>query len=208
MFKHVYKLFSLIFNSYPGLRWYTQSTVGPGLVTQLAAKLWKGKPPKSEVPPGDRTRRTCPNCSDHALPVDPVEGICEVKPAQFSRLLYTNPVCILSSCNERMQRNLMTISWLTPLDNQGRLICSINKRRHSAAGLLHHKTFVFNVPPVNLAETLLAIGACSGASVDKVERFSAPLGGYCRPGWKSLSWPPEQAEDQSVPVYFPFCVDQ
>ena len=164
----------------------------PGLVTQLAAKLWKGKPQKSEVPgAGDRTHPK----RDAVDPVDPVEGICEVKPAQFSRLLYTNPVCILSSCNKSLQRNLMTISWLTPLDNQGRLICSINKRRHSAAGVLHHRTFVLNVPPASLAETLLAIGACSGESVDKVERFSTPLGGYCRPGWKSLSWPPEQPED-------------
>lgn len=165
-----------------------------GLVTQLAVKLWKGKP-QSEVPHGDRTRRTRPNCSA----IEGTEGICEVKAAQFSRLLYTNPVCILSSCNERLQRNLMTISWLTPLDNQGRLMCSINKRRHSAAGVLHHKTFVLNVPPANLAETLLAIGACSGESVDKVERFSAPLGGYCRPGWKSLTWPPEQPED--LPIF-------
>ena len=189
MFKHVYQLCSIFIlgsDGKPnGLR-----CDPPGLVTQLAVKLWKGKP-QSEVPHGDRTRRTRPNCSDP----EGTEGICEVKAAQFSRLLYTNPVCILSSCSERLQRNLMTISWLTPLDNQGRLMCSINKRRHSAAGVLHHKTFVLNVPPANLAETLLAIGACSGESVDKVERFSAPLGGFCRPGWKSLTWPPEQPED-------------
>ena len=106
MFKHVYQLFSIFILGSDGK---------PGLVTQLAVKLWKGKP-QSEVPHGDRTRRTRPNCSA----VEGTEGICEVKAAQFSRLLYTNPVCILSSCNERLQRNLMTISWLTPLDNQGR----------------------------------------------------------------------------------------
>ena len=149
-----------------------------GLVTQLASKLWKGKNPKNELPQKGYVEH--PKCND---------GVCEVKPAQWSRLLYTNPVCILSSCNESMQRNLMTISWLTPLDNQGRMICSINKRRHSANGILHHKTFVLNVPTANLAETLLDIGACSGESVDKVERFSEALGGYCLPGWKPMSWP-------------------
>lgn len=160
-----------------------------GLVTQLATKLWKGKPAKRSPPDGTSSSYGGP-ASDPSLE----RGVCEVKPAQFSRLLYTNPVCILSSCDESMRRNLMTISWLTPLDNQGRLICSINKRRHSAAGVLHQQTFVLNIPTANLAPVLLDIGACSGESVDKVERFSDALGGYCLPGWRPLLWPPEHLE--------------
>ena len=68
----------------------------------------------------------------------------------FSRLLYTNPVCFLtttadvtcentcadvaSSVGSRIlpRRNVMVVSWLTPTNNNGRFMMSINKRRHTA----------------------------------------------------------------------------
>ena len=128
--------------------------------------------------------------------------VCMVKPAQLSRLLYTNPVCILSSCDERLRRNLMTISWLTPIDNHGRLICSINKRRHSASGILAQRLFVLNVPSAELAQTVLEVGGSSGEVVDKIECFSSALGGCCSPGWKPLDWPPQVSpESPESPVF-------
>lgn len=115
--------------------------------------------------------------------------VVELKRGQFSRMLYTNPVCLLTSCASDFTRNIMTISWLTPIDNRGRFICSINKRRHSATGVLAHRHFVLNVPTADLAGTVLKVGGCTGANVDKIESF--PQLRCCEPGWKPLEdWPP------------------
>lgn len=50
-----------------------------------------------------------------------------------SRLLYPNPVCILTTVGATGERNAMVVSWLTPVDNRGALFLSMNARRHSAA---------------------------------------------------------------------------
>lgn len=84
-----------------------------GLVMQLAGRLWKGKAMASAASEPVAEER------------EEAWEVCEVRPAQMSRLLYTNPVCILSSCNGGV-RNLMTISWITPIDNHGRMsLCCI-----------------------------------------------------------------------------------
>jgi hypothetical protein len=67
-------------------------------------------------------------------------------PTHFARLLYTNPVCILTTCDplEKAQRqvNAMTISWLTPTTNVGGgFVMSMNEGRFSATLLQKHKRF-------------------------------------------------------------------
>ena len=58
----------------------------------------------------------------------------------FSRLLYTNPVCLLATLNPSATptptRNVMVISWLTPTNNSGKFVMSVNKRRHTAGILV------------------------------------------------------------------------
>jgi hypothetical protein len=46
------------------------------------------------------------------------KDVVEVNRMFLSRLLYSNPVCLLST----LPRNIMTISWLTPINNQVCLI--------------------------------------------------------------------------------------
>lgn len=43
--------------------------------------------------------------------------ITSVERHMFSRLLYTNPVCLLTSI-QKGSKNVMTISWLTPTNNK------------------------------------------------------------------------------------------
>lgn len=51
----------------------------------------------------------------------------------MSRFLYPQPVCLLTTTSSSLEvRNVMTISWLTPVDNHGRFVCSMNQKRHSA----------------------------------------------------------------------------
>jgi flavin reductase (DIM6/NTAB) family NADH-FMN oxidoreductase RutF len=66
---------------------------------------------------------------------------------QFSRLLYPNPVCLLTSYSKEFDKhNIMTISWLTAIDNDGRFLCSMNQKRSSAELVLKSKQFILNVP--------------------------------------------------------------
>lgn len=72
---------------------------------------------------------------------------------EFSRLLYTNPVCFLgttcrpaknaakdkddgkvppASTHNNIERNVMVLSWLTASNNNGRFLFSIHKTRYSA----------------------------------------------------------------------------
>ena len=104
----------------------------------------------------------------------------------FSRLLYTNPVCFLSSTTAKQQgskhkyqsksKNVMVVSWLTPTNNNGRFVMSINKRRHTSAMLLsddnnddnnnydsnNMKGFVLSVPVAGMEELVLNVGKISG----------------------------------------------
>ena len=80
--------------------------------------------------------------------------VVRVEPDKFSRLLYPNPVCLLTTNpnDENEHPNAMVSSWLTPINNkvghitpsdapvttpipQGVFVFSLNKRRHTATRL-------------------------------------------------------------------------
>ncbi|KAJ0397779.1 hypothetical protein P43SY_006481 [Pythium insidiosum] len=105
----------------------------------------------------------------------------QVEKGMLSRLLFPNPVCLLSTQDEETgARNVMTITWLTPINNQGGFICSMNRNRHSASFVNRIGAhFVLNIPVAGMEETVLAIGGCSGATVDKFAELQLAT---CRPG--------------------------
>ena len=93
------------------------------------------------------------------------------EPRLRSRLLYPNPVCLLTTWGEvdgSWRKNVMTISWLTCLNNDADVLLSINARRHSAAAVLSGRSFGLSVPTSDLANMVLKIGACSGSKHDKL----------------------------------------
>ena len=88
---------------------------------------------------------------------------------QFSRVLYTNPVCFLSTLNpseDQPQLNVMVLSWITPVDNDGRFIFSLNTRRHTAACFRDDVNspveFCLSVPIKDMEDLVRNVGACSG----------------------------------------------
>eukprot|EP00736_Rhodelphis_marinus_P005867 Rmarinus@m.3503 len=98
----------------------------------------------------------------------------------LSRLLYTNPVCILTVKND-VSENAMTISWLTPINNKGFFIASMNQRRHTATLIGTTDYFVLNVPVRGMEETVRRIGGCHGnLSKNKLEDLAVET---CKPGW-------------------------
>lgn len=93
-----------------------------------------------------------------------------------SRLLYSNPVCALITKNAAHGHNAMVISWLTPIDNEGSFMISVNSRRHTLTNLRKNSLFSLS-PAVEGQETvLLLLGGSSGADADtSVETTSGKL---------------------------------
>lgn len=80
---------------------------------------------------------------------------------QFSRLLYTNPVCFLSTAKGE-QHNVMVLSWLTATNNKGRFMFSLNRKRHSASLLSEGSAFVLSVPVKGMEDLVRNVGRASG----------------------------------------------
>jgi flavin reductase (DIM6/NTAB) family NADH-FMN oxidoreductase RutF len=88
---------------------------------------------------------------------------------EFSRLLYANPVCFLCT-HDNDKANVMIISWLTATNNNGRLMMSLNRRRHTAYALSKSKSdqdFTLCVPVAGMEDLVLAVGGTSGRSGSK-----------------------------------------
>jgi len=89
-----------------------------------------------------------------------------------SRVLYPNPVCFLTTEDEKGKHNVMTISWLTAANNAGGLVCVMNKARFSANALMATKKFTLSVATEQHKEALVKIGKVSGRSVSKLDTLS------------------------------------
>ncbi|KAJ1446305.1 hypothetical protein M885DRAFT_547013 [Pelagophyceae sp. CCMP2097] len=87
-------------------------------------------------------------------------------PKMQSRVMYTNPVCLLTTwdlAGGQWVKNVMTISWLTAVNNDAEFVFSMNKRRHSAKAVCDDKRpFGLSVPVRGMEALVLAIGNCSG----------------------------------------------
>lgn len=115
----------------------------------------------------------------------PAHGTPSVRisdPAMMSRLLYSNPVCLLTiGTSEERPRNVMVVSWLSPIDNSGAIFMSINAKRFTAELLPANGLFVLNVPVAGMENLIRAIGKCSGRDVDKFASLGIDT---CSPGWR------------------------
>mmetsp|Transcript_20947 Transcript_20947/g.31036 ORF Transcript_20947/g.31036 Transcript_20947/m.31036 type:complete len:246 (+) Transcript_20947:51-788(+) len=93
--------------------------------------------------------------------VDPL-WIELTEPKQFSRLLYTNPVCFLSTFDGKGKKNAMVLSWLTATNNEGRFMFSLNRRRDTASLLSTDRDFTLSVPTADMEDIVLNVGKTSG----------------------------------------------
>ena len=87
------------------------------------------------------------------------------------RFLEPGPVVLVSSA-WRGERNIMTMGWHMVMEFTPSLVgCLISSGNHSYELISKSKECVINIPAVELAKTVVAIGNCSGADVDKFARF-------------------------------------
>ena len=85
--------------------------------------------------------------------------------------LEPTPTVLVTSANGE-QKNVMTMGWYTIMEFVPSLIgCMISKGNHSFELIRKSKECVINIPTVEVAKTVVAIGNCSGAEVDKFSEF-------------------------------------
>ena len=122
---------------------------------------------------------------------DDKSNSCYIHEKQLlSRLLYPNPVCLLSLTSgslidaDKHFRNVMAVTWLMPVDNQANILLSLNANRFTAekiAAMPIGSPFVLNVPSSVQQELVLKIGQCSGRDIDKFSFLNIES---CLPGWQ------------------------
>jgi flavin reductase (DIM6/NTAB) family NADH-FMN oxidoreductase RutF len=84
--------------------------------------------------------------------------------------LEPGPVILVSTaCGDDF--NIMTLSWTMVLDFTPRFAFMTGPWNYSCKALLENKECVIAIPTVDMAETVVSIGACSGAKVNKFEKF-------------------------------------
>lgn len=104
-------------------------------------------------------------------------------------LLEPGPVVLLSTAL-RGQHNIMTLSWHCMLEFEPPLVgCVVSRNNYSFELLSASRECVINIPTVELAQTVVDCGNCSGHTVDKFQAFGltarpaslvgAPLIGQC-----------------------------
>ena len=113
----------------------------------------------------------------------------ELPASQVYRLLEPGPIVMVSTLDNG-RPNVMTMGFHMMIQHDPPLIgCVIGPWDHSYQALRNTGECVIAVPGLDLAETVVDIGNCSGADVEKFERFgletrpaeqvSAPLLEYC-----------------------------
>ncbi|XYH99525.1 flavin reductase family protein [Sorangium sp. So ce1128] len=91
--------------------------------------------------------------------------------AEIRRFLEPGPIVLVSSA-WKGETNIMTMGWHTVMEFTPSLVgCMISSGNHSFELIRRSKECVINVPTVDLAETVVRIGNCSGRDTDKLAAF-------------------------------------
>lgn len=85
-------------------------------------------------------------------------------------LIEPGPV-ILVTTNDKGRNNIMTISWHMVMDFTPKIALTTGPWNYSFQALRHTKECVLAIPTIDLAEKVVGIGSCSGAEVDKFQKF-------------------------------------
>ena len=85
-------------------------------------------------------------------------------------LIEPGPV-VLVTTNDGRKDNVMTITWTMDLDFSPAFAITTGPWNHSYAALRDSKECVLSVPTVDLIDTAVGVGTCSGKDTDKFERF-------------------------------------
>ena len=108
-------------------------------------------------------------------------------------LLEPGPAVLVATHDGR-RANVMTITWTMVMDFSARFAITTGPWNHSWSAITGTRECVIAVPTVDLIDTLVGVGTCSGRDTDKFERFGpgsmvpAGSGGRSTPSATAPSW--------------------
>ena len=85
-------------------------------------------------------------------------------------LMESGPV-VLVTTRDGQKNNIMTISWTMVVDFIPRFALTTGAWNHSFAALRKHRECVIAIPTVDMLDTVVGIGTCSGSDTDKFAKF-------------------------------------
>ena len=85
-------------------------------------------------------------------------------------LIEPGPV-VLVTTNNGVKHNVMTISWTMVLDFSASFAITTGAWNYSYGALRHQKECVIAIPTVDMIDTVVGVGTCSGLNVDKFATF-------------------------------------
>lgn len=85
-------------------------------------------------------------------------------------LVEPGPVLLLTT-NDGRRNNIMTISWTMVMDFTPQFAITTGPWNHSFTALRKTRECVLAIPTVDLLDTVVGIGTCSGTDTDKFARF-------------------------------------
>ena len=85
-------------------------------------------------------------------------------------LMESGPVVLVTTHDEQKD-NIMTISWTMVLDFTPVFAITTGEWNHSFVALRKNKECVISIPTVDMLDTVVGIGTCSGKDTDKFEKF-------------------------------------
>ena len=93
-------------------------------------------------------------------------------PERAYRILESGPIVLVSTCDDEAHANLMTMGFHMMMQHDPPLVGAIiGPWDHSHRALTLTGECVLAVPTMDMAETVVDIGNCSGIDVDKFQHF-------------------------------------
>jgi flavin reductase (DIM6/NTAB) family NADH-FMN oxidoreductase RutF len=101
----------------------------------------------------------------------------ELELSKAFTLMESGPVVLVTTHDGRKD-NIMTISWTMVMDFTPVFAITTGVWNHSFAALRKHRECVIAIPTVDMLDTVVGVGTCSGADTDKFAKFQlTPLPG-------------------------------
>ncbi|MBN8830787.1 MAG: flavin reductase family protein [Sphingomonadales bacterium] len=94
----------------------------------------------------------------------------DLKLSRAFTLIEPGPV-VLVTTNDGLKDNVMTITWTMVMDFSPTFAITTGAWNHSYAALRDKRECVLSIPTVDLIDTAVGIGTCSGADTDKFGKF-------------------------------------
>ena len=94
----------------------------------------------------------------------------QMKLSRAFTLIEPGPV-VLVTTHDGAKPNIMTISWTMVLDFTPILAITTGSWNHSYAALRKTRECVIGIPTIDMLDTVVGIGTCSGIDTDKFAKF-------------------------------------